>query len=332
MVRNTANQWILQRDLTGTGSGYFTEDKVIDATYLTGAYFGVLLKQSTVATFAQKHFFDDLEIKAYLPDVLPPAIKATTVITANTLDVLFSEPLNNASSEQAINYSVNNSLSSPVSAAQDVTNTALMHLTFSNTFPSGTNCLLTVNGVKDITGNAITNGTATFTYFAPYTAAQYGVVIDKVMASPTPQVALPNNEWIELRNASANAINLQGWRISSATGTSGSMPDFILKPDSFLVVCAGSIVAEMSAFGTTISVTNFPSMDNDAGTISLISAKGKTIHALGYSSTGYQSELKKAGGWSLEMIDTKNPCSGISNWKASTDLRGGSPGSKNGWM
>jgi hypothetical protein len=29
------------------------------------------------------------------------------------------------------------------------------------------------------------------------------------------------------------------------------------------------------------------------------------------------------------MIDTKNPCSGISNWKASTDTRGGSPGIKN---
>jgi hypothetical protein len=29
------------------------------------------------------------------------------------------------------------------------------------------------------------------------------------------------------------------------------------------------------------------------------------------------------------MIDTKNPCSGISNWKASTDARGGSPGIKN---
>src|SRR6185436_15438202 len=35
------------------------------------------------------------------------------------------------------------------------------------------------------------------------------------------------------------------------------------------------------------------------------------------------------GGWTLEMIDTKNPCSGISNWKARIDARGGSPGIKN---
>ncbi len=56
---------------------------------------------------------------------------------------------------------------------------------------------------------------------------------------------------------------------------------------------------------------------------------GKTIHAVQYSSEWYQNELKKDGGWTLEMIDTKNPCSGFSNWKASNDTKGGTPGQKN---
>ncbi len=29
------------------------------------------------------------------------------------------------------------------------------------------------------------------------------------------------------------------------------------------------------------------------------------------------------------MIDTKNPCSGMNNWKASVDVKGGTPGKKN---
>ncbi|MER3498784.1 MAG: hypothetical protein C4308_09220 [Chitinophagaceae bacterium] len=158
---------------------------------------------------------------------------------------------------------------------------------------------------------------------------RYDVVIDELMADPTPQVALPNNEWIELKNTTTAPINLQGWRIGDATGQSGPMPNFILQPDSFVIVCTGSAVAALSVFGTTISVTSFPSLDNDGDQVFLKAANGKIIHAVAYNSSWYQNELKKAGGWTLEMIDTKNPCSGSSNWKASTDVKGGTPGKKN---
>ncbi len=164
----------------------------------------------------------------------------------------------------------------------------------------------------------------TFTY-----AQQYDVVIDEIMADPTPQVALPNNEWIELKNTSSFPINLQGWRLADAIGKTGAMPNFILPPDSFVIVCTGSAVAALAPYGNVISVTNFPSLDNDGDIISLYDANGKTIHAIQYSSSWYQNELKKNGGWSLEMIDIKNPCGGMSNWKASTDASGGTPGKKN---
>ena len=160
-------------------------------------------------------------------------------------------------------------------------------------------------------------------------ANRYDIVIDEIMADPAPQVGLPNNEWIELRNTSANAINLQGFRISDLTGQSGAMPSYVLKPDSFVIVCTGSAVTAMSAFGPTISVTSFPSLDNNGDQLSLISAQGKVIHAVNYNISWYQNELKKDGGWTLEMIDTKNPCSGFTNWKASVDVKGGTPGKNN---
>jgi len=164
-----------------------------------------------------------------------------------------------------------------------------------------------------------------------YLAAQnrYDVVIDEIMADPTPQVGLPNNEWLELKNTTTAPVNLQNWRIGDATGQSGPLPSFILQPDSFVIVCTGSAVAAMSAFGTTISVTSFPSLDNDGDQLFLKASNGKTIHAVSYSSTWYQNEVKKDGGWTLEMIDTKSPCTGISNWKASINTTGGTPGKRN---
>ena len=114
--------------------------------------------------------------------------------------------------------------------------------------------------VKDLAGNAINNGNANFSFYTPQ---QYDVVIDEIMADPTPQVGLPNSEWIELKNTSSFPINLQGWKLSDVTGQTGAMPNFILQPDSFVIVCTGSAVPALSPFGNVISVTSFPSLDND---------------------------------------------------------------------
>jgi Lamin Tail Domain len=158
---------------------------------------------------------------------------------------------------------------------------------------------------------------------------RYDVVIDEIMADPIPSVGLPGNEWLELKNMSASAIHLQNWRIGDATSQSGPMPDFILKPDSFVIVCAAGAVPVMSGFGTTISVTSFPSLDNDGDQLFLKAVNGMTIHAVSYTSSWFQNELKKDGGWTLEMIDTKSPCTGSDNWKASVNATGGTPGKIN---
>ena len=325
VIRDGINQWTLLRDLTGTGNNFSSEGSVADATYTTSAFFGIYIKQST-ASFFQKHFFDDFVVQTYVPDVTPPAIQSLTALSPNTLDVLFDEPVELASGQTLSNYSANNGIGMPVTAARDVANNALVHLSFTNTFPNGINNTITINGVKDLSGNAIVNGNGTFSF---YMAQRFDIIIDELMADPTPVVGLPNNEWIELKNTSAFPINLQGWTISDASGNSGGMPNFILQPDSYVIVCTGSAVAAMSTFGTTISVTSFPSLDNDGEQLSLMDANGKIIHALAYQKSWYQNTLKEDGGWSLEMIDTHNPCSGSDNWKASSNAQGGTPGQKN---
>ncbi len=325
VIRDAANQWTLFRDLSGTGNTYTSQGSVTDATFTSSAFFGFYVKQST-ASFFQKHFFDDIEIKNYVPDVTPPVIQSATAISSTAVDVLFNEPLDNTSSQDVTNYVVNNSAGSPLTAIQDVVNPSLVHLIFGTSLTNGVHYMLTVNGVKDLAGNAINNGTSNFSFYTPQ---QYDVVIDEIMPDPSPQVGLPNAEWIELKNTSSFPINLAGWKLSDVTGQSGAMPNFILQPDSFVIVCTGSAVPLLSLFGSVISVTNFPSLDNDGDLISLSDPSGKSIHAVKYSSTWYQNELKKDGGWTLEMIDTKNPCRGISNWKGSVSANGGTPGKKN---
>lgn len=325
VTRNAANQWILSRDLSGTGNNYFSEGVVTDAGFLTSAFFGIVVKQST-ASFFQRHFFDDFEVKTFVPDVTPPAILSTTATSSVTVDILFNEPVEKGSSEVRLNYIVNNGIGMPVTAIQDAINTALVHLVFNSSFINGTHYQLAINGVTDYSGNAISNGIASFSF---YNAKQYDIVIDEIMADPSPQVALPNTEWIELKNTTPFSVNLAGWRITDLTAPSGTMPAYVLKPDSFVIVCPGSAVAAMSAFGVAIAVTGFPSLDNGGDQLTLTNAQGDIIHTVNYTDNWYLNDLKKEGGWTLEMVDTKNPCSGFSNWKASTNDKGGTPGNKN---
>ena len=84
VIRDASNQWRLNRDLSGTGNDYTTEGIVTDAIYTTSAFFGILIKQST-SSFFQKHYFDDIEIKQYEPDLTPPSIQSAVAISSQQL-------------------------------------------------------------------------------------------------------------------------------------------------------------------------------------------------------------------------------------------------------
>ncbi len=158
---------------------------------------------------------------------------------------------------------------------------------------------------------------------------RYSIVITEIMSDPTPQIGLPNIEWIEIRNTTNTAINLQNWRVGDASGISGPLPNFLLQPDSIAIICGTTAAVTMQQFGRTFGVTSFPSLDNTGELLFIRSNTGATIHAVEYNLSWFNNAVKSDGGWTLEMVDVNNPCSGASNWRASVDPRGGTPGSKN---
>lgn len=162
-----------------------------------------------------------------------------------------------------------------------------------------------------------------------FTQNKYSVVISEIMSDPTPQIGLPNVEWIEIRNTTTSAINLQNWRVGDANGVSGALPNFLLQPDSSAIICGTTAAVTMQQYGRTFGVTSFPSLDNNGETIFIRSNSGATIHAVEYNLSWFNNAVKSDGGWTLEMVDVKNPCGAANNWRASVDARGGTPGIKN---
>ena len=81
---------------------------------------------------------------------------------------------------------------------------------------------------------------------------RFDIVIDEIMADPAPQVSLPNLEYIELKNVSGHDINLQGWRVSTLSATSGAFGNYVLPADSFLILTTTSGAASFTGYGSCI--------------------------------------------------------------------------------
>jgi hypothetical protein len=71
----------------------------------------------------------------------------------------------------------------------------------------------------------------------------------------------------------------------------------------------------------------------DAGQLLILYNEfGEIIHHVHFRKEWHDNSYKSNGGWSLEMIDPYNPCSGKNNWLSSVHENGGTPGFSNSVM
>jgi hypothetical protein len=244
------------------------------------------------------------------------------------VDVVFSEPLEESSATEPANFSINNGIGTPAAAFLDVLDKTLVHLSLANPLVSQTDYLLTANGLSDLYGNTSPSETTNFSYIELAEAEQFDVLINEIMADPSPVVALPDVEFIELYNRSSKVIDLAGFGFSSGAAPQ-LFPSFQMLPGTFVLVCDDSNVGQLSAFGDVIGLPTFPALTNSADDLTLTNPNGETIHFVSYSLAWYKDSNKEAGGWTLELVNPLSPCIGEANWRASENLLGGTPGQPN---
>ena len=328
VARSASNNFTLSRDIGATGS-YLVEGSVIDASTTNSLFFGVNITQST-ASFFQKHFFDDFYTGAIIVDVTAPLITSSTVISNTSVDVLFNESVDLTTSQTLTNYSANNGLGNPSAATRDAVNFSQVHLTFANTFTSGLSNTLTVTNVQDFSANAITTAATNFTYFASLTPLFKDIIITEIFADPSPVVGLPGVEFIEIYNKSSNAFNLSGWKYTDGTSTA-TLSSYNLLSNQYLILCANADTALFTPFGNRMGLSTWPSLNNSSDNLKLSDNTLAVIDSVNYSESWYLDATKKAGGWSLELINPNAGanCASSGNWIASNDISGGTPGTQN---
>ena len=318
--RDATGQWTLESDTLG-GNDYYLEGSVSDATYLSSSYFGVSCTYT--ATRKDKMFFDNISVSGtpYV-DNTAPVFTNLEIIDNHTLLLNFNEPIDAITGLNASNYLVNNGINSPNSLQFEGGNTQKILLSFSTNFNIGTEYNLQYQNIEDLAGNEIVSGDVSFSFYEPF---ENMLVINEIMADPTPEVGLPVTEFIEIYNRQNYSIDLNNWKLKVGS-TTKELPLSQISANGYAIICDQDDIDLFLSYGTVIGIESMQALINGGTNIVILDPENNEINQVIYSDDWYQDIDKDEGGWTLEQIDPDNTCGGISNWRASESSIGGTPG------
>jgi hypothetical protein len=326
VIRDADGQWTLAGDFVGNGN-YITEATFTEGTFNNATHFAIVCTYTS--SNASNFSFDNVYVGDVEVDTTAPALVSAQVTGNNALDVLFNEPLNATSAQTIANYNVNNGMGAAATATLDGSNTALVHLTFANSFTPNINYTLTVQNVEDVNGNAISAQQQSFVYYQLGTATHRDVVLNELLADPSPVVGLPEAEFVELFNThSTLSFDLAGWEFVN-TNTVKVLPSHILTPGSYVILCDANNVSQFGSFGHVIGIPSFTALTNSTDSLTLKSPSGEIIDVVVYQDSWFATTAKRDGGWTLELINPHLPCQSSNNWRESGAAQGGTPGAIN---
>jgi len=320
--RNTNGDWLVYTDFAG-GENYTLLTSGNDPSTFVGTYFGMSCVYT--ASNATKFYYDNIYVGDEILDLAPPTLVQVTALSTNTVDVQFNESVSSSATDAA------NFLLTPTigiaSASIDVSDASLVHLVLSGNLQNGSSYNLQTNNIADLVGNVSGQQNLDFQLLIGEVVQKGDVIITEIFPDPSPRIGLPEKEFVEIYNHSNKVFDLTGWKLGDASAD-GTITSAWLLPGEYKVLCGTSSV-DSFAMTTAVGVTSFPSLNNASDDLVLKDNLGLILDKVSYYDTWYNDEVKKDGGFTLELINPNDPCSAGDNWTASNSSIGGTPGSQN---
>lgn len=320
VIRTESGEWSLFVDPSGNGI-YSLQASGTDNSFEPGGYFGFYGKY-TVSN-STKMYYDDIRIDTEHQDTEPPFLLSAQATDPFSIHLVFNEGITENSLLNKQNYHIDNNIGRPMevvagmSAAQAV-------LQLPSPLDNGQMYTLTIKNLEDFAGNIMEDTSVNISYYE----AQYAdVVINEIMADPSPPVELPDWEYIELYNTTNIPISLDGWKLMIGN-TEKIIGAIQIEPEAYLLLGHENAAPELTEYGPFYGFSSFQ-LANSGASLHLIAKQGHIISSVSYTDKWYHDNNKKDGGWSIEQKDPGNPCGGRNNWTASEDSRGGTPGKVN---
>lgn len=319
--------WSIEADYNGgfnfINDGSFQEKGAFD--YSENQRFSLQLQYTE--TRKDKFFFDDFKVNKNEPDIVAPKAIEALAVDKNKVQVRFDEIIDSISAKKISSFSLDNGAGNPNKITYGFSNVVLE---FAQNLKDDANYNLLINNILDLSNNQLLSQNLSFkTSAAPVGLSKFDIIINEIFADPTPQIALPKAEFIELYNRSNKAINLQNWSIKDASATTYSLPNFNLLPQKYVIVYKRDAAIDFGKYGDTIALKTFFALNTTGDEVFLFDPQKIIIDFVKYDLSTYQDEDKQDGGWTMERINPNTPCLGDENWRASNSDNGGTPGAKN---
>ncbi|MDR0695137.1 MAG: lamin tail domain-containing protein, partial [Prevotellaceae bacterium] len=319
--RTGGGEWSVKAATTGN----FADLKPValpatHAAYSAANYSGISYQYT--ATGDTLLWIDNISV-SFERVIQPTKISAAVQQGQNKIHVSFTQNINVATVGKVTNYKLVGASSTLTPVLATAVSDKEILLTFENPLPRG-DAALSVEKLLDENNNEVT-GEITVTIFY----LLYGdIVINEIMAAPTPSVGLPEVSYIELYNRLDIPAPLNGWKMEYNT-TVGNIGTAAIPANGYLILCTSPAVEDMRVFGNVTSISYISSLTKSGKTLQLKNNEGQVLSRVTYSDQWFDDEAKRAGGWSLEKIDANNLSENAANWTASADARGGTPGAEN---
>src|SRR5690606_15848133 len=255
------------------------------------------------------------------PDITPPGLTDFSIVDAQNILLFFSESIDPESVETATI-----TIDPPVgiNEASLITDQSIQ-LLLDAPIDTAVAYTITIEGITDCPGNEIA-GDNSIEILIGFTPGLYEVVINEIMADPSPVVGLPDIEYIELYNRTDKLFDLSGANISGAS----FQPNTFIEPEGYLVLVSPGTAGLFENFPSVVEMASMSStfLTNSGKELNFVNAAGELIDRVNYSLSWYNNAGKTDGGWSLERINPEEPCRAGDNWRASVAQAGGTPGTR----
>jgi hypothetical protein len=317
------NHWEILVDEQRNGI-YETDASGVSVEQFEHTALGVYCKY-TVSN-SKKFFFDNFYYGPPIVDtVKPKVISLQPHQDGKTLTIKFSKNVTPETALLPSNYLINNTFQPYIC---DFVNHdfSWVIICFEEEFKDRITNTISIDEICDVSGNKMERFLGSFCFAK---IRRNDILITEIMAKPNPVVELPNCEYVELHNFGIpDKVILKNWKLK-INNLNKNLPEIHIPPNGYVFLVANSCTGYDDETEDNMYRVSSLGIADGGAQIILYNECDEVIHEVAFSSAWHRNKQKADGGWSLEMMDTQNPCTGEENWDSSISNLGGTPGKQN---